>query len=145
MSKRSTPQKGTPKKVERKQEASGTHEQFSVAQFTDRVIFLDADDIRIDRDLTRGQVRTISESNVADLETAYSVNEPDELQLTVSQDRGMSTIPCPGSPLAPLAWLVPLFVCHGKVGTSVSMLFLCIVASANATQPMVVQGDGFSS
>ena len=103
MSKKSTPRKAVPKKSERKQEASGTHEQFSVAQFTERVVFLDAEDIRIDRDLTRGQVRSISESNVADLETAYSVNEPDELQLTVSQDRGNCTLLCPGSSLAPLA------------------------------------------
>ena len=89
MSQNPEAKKGTPKKGERKKEATGTKEQFSVGQFIERVAFLDADEIRIDRDLTRGQVRIISESNVKDLEMAYSVNEPDELQLTVSQDRGM--------------------------------------------------------
>lgn len=76
------------KRSEKKKEKSEPAEQFSISHFIERTEYLDAEDIKIDRELTKGQVRPISESNVKDLEEFYAINEPDELMLTVSQDRG---------------------------------------------------------
>ena len=89
MSQPSQPPVAKGKKAEKKKEAAEADEKWAVAAYTDRVENLSADLIHIDRDLTKGQVRRINETTVKELETAYAGNGPDELLLTVSQDRGM--------------------------------------------------------
>ena len=94
MSEAAKPKAGA-KKGDKKKEAARAADKFSVTEYIEKTVNLDADEIKIDRDLTKGQVRRVSESNVKDLEEAYAVNVPDELVLTVSQDRGnLSLSPC---------------------------------------------------
>ena len=59
-----------------------------MGQFIEKTEVLAAEDIKVDTDLSHGQVRVLSEKNVDDLTVHYEVNEPDELQLTVVKDRG---------------------------------------------------------
>ena len=80
--------KGPPSKRAGKRPPAEDPDKYSVAQFIEKTEVLAAEDIKVDTDLTHGQVRALSEKNVSDLMVHFEVNEPEEVLLTVVKDRG---------------------------------------------------------
>ena len=64
-------------------------DKYSLGQYVDKTVVLDADMIKIDRDGTKGQIRVLNQCNVDDLIRSFENNEPDEVILTVVKDRGV--------------------------------------------------------
>ena len=75
--------------------AEATLETFTAGQYVEKTVILTADAIQIDGDLTHGQVRPVLEETVHDLIQRYGVMEPDELILTVVQDKGRPPVHLP--------------------------------------------------
>ena len=64
-------------------------EKFSLATHLDQTRMLSGEVLKVDSELSHGQVRRVDEDMVQDLLNGFMMNEPEELTLTVTKDQGM--------------------------------------------------------
>lgn len=66
----------------------GSGDTFRIQEFVDRMENIGWEELMVDQNQTKGQVRAISQRHVSELVTHFMTNEPMELELTVHLDQG---------------------------------------------------------